>query len=243
VRPALWVFTSNTLECNIWTVLNHLLELGDDVLVLRKVQSLDLRVLALDVVESPVLVDHDDTASTVHERKVGAHLANWASTPNSNNIALLDTSVNDTVPASGDDVGKEKTLLVWNVVGKLEEVDVSAWDTNVLGLTTSETTGEMAVTEHTGGVAAIHSVLDLVGVGLLTLGGKLLLAVHALEIVSDLYYPDMWQMLRTSPQAIWKDATTRSPFWTFLTPGPNESTIPQNSWPRMSPFSISTTEP
>ena len=185
VCPALWVFTSNALKRDIWTVVNHLLQLGDDVLVLGKVQSLDLGVHALDEVESPVLVDHDDTAGTVHERELGAHLTDWAGTPDGDDIALLDTGVDNAVPAGGDDIRKKETLLIWNVVGELEKVDVSTWDADILGLTTGEPTGEMAVTEHTSGVSTVHAVLDLVGVGLLALGGEFLVAVHALSSVSD----------------------------------------------------------
>lgn len=47
----------------------------------------------------------------------------------------------------------------------------------------------------------------------------------------------------TSPQAIWKEATTLSPILSPVTLAPIASTTPQNSWPRMSPFCSSTMLP
>jgi hypothetical protein len=38
------------------------------------------------------------------------------------------------VPGCGENVGKEETLLVGNIVGKGEEVDVAVGDASVLGL-------------------------------------------------------------------------------------------------------------
>jgi hypothetical protein len=41
------------------------------------------------------------------------------------------------------------------------------------------------------------------------------------------------------PQAMVKGTTTRSPFFRRVTPLPVSSTMPMNSWPRMSPDSMS----
>ena len=46
-----------------------------------------------------------------------------------------------------------------------------------------------------------------------------------------------------SPHAIWNDATTRWPGFRLLISSPTLSTTPQNSWPRMSPFSSSMMAP
>lgn len=48
----------------------------------------------------------------------------------------------------------------------------------------------------------------------------------------DSFCLQKWQ----SPHAIWKLATTLCPGLIFVTSGPTLSTIPQNSWPRISPF-------
>lgn len=89
-----------------------------------------------------------------------------------------------------------------------------------------------------------HAILQGVRIGLLALGALLLFAVIALRQSA----PMVDEMFRdssphTSPHAIWKDATTRSPCFSPLTAGPIDSTTPQNSWPRISPFSSSTTVP
>jgi hypothetical protein len=48
---------------------------------------------------------------------------------------------------------------------------------------------------------------------------------------------------KQSPHAIWNDATYRFPTLTLATFGPVAMATPQNSWPRMSPFAICTTDP
>ena len=169
VRPTLWVLSSDTLERDIRATMDHFLQLIAYRLDLGKVESLTLGVHLLAVVETPVLVDDNDTTRAIHECKVNAHLTDGASTPDGDHITLLDASVDNTVPARANDVRKVQTFLIGNIVGKLEEVDIAAWDTDVLGLTTSESTGEMAVAEHTSGVAAVHARLDLVRVGLFAL--------------------------------------------------------------------------
>jgi hypothetical protein len=45
------------------------------------------------------------------------------------------------------------------------------------------------------------------------------------------------------PQAIGNGTTTRSPTLRLLTPRPTSTTSPMNSWPRMSPGSISGRNP
>jgi hypothetical protein len=45
------------------------------------------------------------------------------------------------------------------------------------------------------------------------------------------------------PQAMGKGTTTRSPTARFFTSGPTSTTSPMNSWPRMSPGSMSGRKP
>ena len=48
-----------------------------------------------------------------------------------------------------------------------------------------------------------------------------------------------WRLQKKhSPQEIVNGTTTRSPRLTFVTALPTSSTMPMNSWPRMSPFSM-----
>lgn len=173
VGNALGVLSSDTLKSDIGTTaVNHLLQSADNSLALLqvgKVNSLDPWVLGLDKVKTPVLVNHDDSLCAVHERKVGTHLTDGTSTPNGNGISFVDVGVDNTVPAGCYDIGQVQSLLIWDIVGDLEEVDIAEWNASVLGLTTSESASEMAVSEHTGGATTVHAVLDCVGVGLLAL--------------------------------------------------------------------------
>ena len=83
------------------------------------------------------------------------------------------------MPAGGEDIGEVKALLVGDIIGEREEVDIAVGDASVFGLAAGETTSEVGVAEHAGGTATVHSVLDGVGVCLLALRGELLLAVVA----------------------------------------------------------------
>lgn len=183
VSPALGVFSSNTLKSDIRTTVLHFLQGADNSLALGQVgevDGLDVGVLGLAVVETPVLVNDNDTLGAVQVREVDAHLTDGTGTPDGNDIAFLDSSVDDTVPAGADNIRQVETLLIGDVVGKVEKVDITTGYTGVLGLATSEATGEVRVSEHTSGATTIHGVLDGVGVGLFALRRQLLCAVHAL---------------------------------------------------------------
>lgn len=183
VSPALGVFSSNTFQSDIGTTMLHLLESADNSLTLGEVgevDGLDVGVLGLAVVETPVLVDDNDALCTVHEGEVNTHLTDGTGSPDGNDVTLLDTSVNDTVPAGADNIGQVETLLIRDIVGKVKQIDIAARHTGVLGLATSETTSEVRVAEHTGSATTVHGILDGVGICLLALGRQLLLAVHAL---------------------------------------------------------------
>lgn len=43
---------------------------------------------------------------------------------------------------------------------------------------------------------------------------------------------------KQSPQEMVNGTTTRSPFFSFVTPRPTSTTMPMGSWPSTSPFSI-----
>lgn len=183
VSPALGILASNTLNGNVRaTAVAHFLKLPDNTLgalVLRKVHALDARIPLPDKVETPVLIDHDNTLRLVHQSELSAHLTNGPGAPDGNSIALLYSGVDNTVPARAQHVRKVQTLLIGNVVGKLEQVDVAVRHTSVFRLATSEATSEVRVSEHTSSTAAVHSVLHRVRVRALALRRLLPLAVVA----------------------------------------------------------------
>lgn len=183
MRPALRVLSSRALDANVRTaVVAHLLELAGDALALaegREVEGIDVGILRLDVFEAPVLVDHDDAGGAVDEREVCGHLADRSSAPDGDDVALLYAGIDDSVPAGGEDVGEEETLLIGDIVGEGEEIHVAVGNACVFGLAAGEATGEVGVAEHAGGAATVHGVFDGVGVCLFALGGELLLAVVA----------------------------------------------------------------
>lgn len=183
VSPTLCVLASRALDGNIGTaVVDHFPELACYRLALAErgeVNGLDVRVGLLDEVQSPVLVNHDDLLCTVQQREFCCHLSNRSSTPDGDDIILLDTGVDNSVPRCTEHVGKEETLLIGNIIWKGKEVDVAVGNTSVLRLTTGETTCEVRVAEHACRAATVHCVLDCVVVGLLALRGELLLAVEA----------------------------------------------------------------
>lgn len=185
VSPSLGVFASDALNGDVGTAaVAHLLQLRNDALAtleLGEVDSLDPGIPLSDEIKAPVLVDHDNSACFVHQGELGTHLANGTSTPDCNNVALVDASVHNTIPAGADHVRKVQTLLIGDIVGKLQQVVVAVRYASVFGLTTSEAAGEMRITKHTSGPATVHGVLDCVGVGALALGGLLLLAVVAIS--------------------------------------------------------------
>ena len=110
----------------------------------------------------------------------------------------------------------------------MEEIDIAKGDPCVFSLSTRKSTSEMGVSKHADVAATVNCILNRVGVGAFALGGKLLLAIHALA---------------TGNLEGCNKPTTRSPTLTFLIAWPTESTIPQNSCPRMSPFCSSTITP
>ena len=63
-------------------------------------------------------------------------------------------------------------------------------------------------------------------------------ATWALGLVLSQSDQRVLRQKRQLPQAMVKGMTTRSPRFSFLTSGPTSSTMPMNSWPRMSPASI-----
>ena len=133
-------------------------------LELREVHSLDVGIPLLDVVQPPVLVDHDHAAGLVHQSEVRTHLADGTRAPDGDDVALVDNRVDDAVPARAEHVRQVQSLLVGDIVGELEEVVVAVWHARVLGLAASEAACEVGVAEHAGGAAAVHAVFDRVAV-------------------------------------------------------------------------------
>jgi hypothetical protein len=221
VRPALRVFTCNTLERDVGaTAVNHLLQLGDNTLAVsqhREVHGLDLGVLLLDEVKAPVLVNHNDALRLVHQGEVGSHLTDRTSAPNGNDVALVDYGVDNSVPACADHVREVESLLIRYIVGKLEEVHISVRNASVLCLSTSKATSEVGVAEHACGPAAVHGVFDGVAVGALTLRGQLQLAVEAItasdleacyHAVALLQILDLWaHLVYDSAELVTQDVT------------------------------------
>jgi hypothetical protein len=184
VSPVLRVFTSNTLEGDVGTTtIDHLLQLCNDTLAaaeLGEIDGLDLWIALFDEVQTPVLVDHDDALGLVHQGEIRTHLADGSRTPDGDDVALVDAGVDNAIPAGADHVGEVQSLLVGDIVGEFEEVDVAVRHTSVLGLAASEAAREVRVSKHARGPAAVHSVLNGVTVGALALRRQLLLAVEAL---------------------------------------------------------------
>lgn len=185
VRPALGVLASDTLNGNVRAAtVGHFLQPRHNTLAaskLREVHELDSGIPLAHEVQTPVLVDHDDAAGLVHQSELSAHLADGTGAPNSDDVALINPSVHDAVPARAEHVGEVQTLLVWHVVRELEQVVVAIWHTSVLRLTTSETSREVRVAEHASSAAAVHGVLDRVRVRALALRRLLLVAVVAVS--------------------------------------------------------------
>ena len=213
VSPVLGVFTSNTLEGDVGTTaIDHLLQLGNNTLAaaeLGEVDSLDFWIALFDEVQTPVLVNHDHALGSLHQGEIRTHLADGSRAPDGNDIALVDAGVDDAVPAGADHVGKVQSLLVGDIVGEFEEVDVAVRNTRVLGLTARETAREVRVSEHARGPAAVHGVLDGVAVGALALRRQLLLAVETLA-ASDLETGDdavaLLQVLDTGAHLVYDTA-------------------------------------
>lgn len=193
VSPVLGVFTSNTLEGDVGTTaIDHLLQRGNNTLAaaeLGEVDSLNFWIALFDEVQTPVLVNHDNALGSLHQGEIGAHLADGSRAPDGNDIALVDAGVDNAVPAGADHVGEVQSLLVGDIVGEFEEVDVAIRHTSVFGLAAREAACEVRVSKHARGPAAVHGVLDGVAVGALALRRQLLLAVEALA-ASDLETSD-----------------------------------------------------
>ena len=103
MRPALRIFAGHTLKGNVWTTVDHLLQLTGHAGTpwqLAEVYGLDFRQFLLDEIETPVLVDHEDSRRTFHQGKICAHLADRSGAPNRNGVPFIDTGVDDTVPRS-----------------------------------------------------------------------------------------------------------------------------------------------
>jgi hypothetical protein len=184
VSPALGVFASNALNGDVGaTAIDHLLQLRDNALAaseLHEVDGLNLRISLLDEVQTPVLVNDNDALGLVHESEICSHLANGSRTPNGDNISLVDAGVDNSVPAGADHVREVQSLLIRNIVGKLEKVDVAVGHASELGLAASKATREVRVSEHACGPAAVHGVLNSVRIGALALRRLFLVAVIAL---------------------------------------------------------------
>ena len=73
------------------------------------------------------------------------------------------------------------TLLIGHIIWDLQKIDISYWHAHILRLPSSKPASEMGVTKESAGLGAVHGLGCCVGVGLLTLRCKLLLAVKALS--------------------------------------------------------------
>jgi hypothetical protein len=70
-----------------------------------------------------------------------------------------------------------RTFLVRNIIGDFQEVYISQWHSNVFGLSTSESTGQMRISQHAGPTMSVKEVLELVRIGSFTLRAKFLFAI------------------------------------------------------------------
>ena len=163
VCPPLRILSSDTLQCHIRTAMLHLLQHAGNALALWQfavVKGLHFGKFLLEVIQSPcpvAAVYDDDSLGAVDEGHLGGHLADGAGTPDSNNVAFSDAGVNDAVPGCGEDIGEVETFLIGDRVGEGKEVDVAEGDADVFGLTTSETTCKVGVSEHTWkGLSALY---------------------------------------------------------------------------------------
>lgn len=77
-------------------------------------------------------------------------------------------------------VKRKLTLLVRNTIRDLQQVHIAKWYAHILGLATSKATSKVGVAKHARRTTTVHSTLSSIGVSLLTLRRKLLLAEEAI---------------------------------------------------------------
>src|ERR1700761_245202 len=131
MRPALSIFASCPFDGDIRSSVLHLLQNNGDGFSLREVcevDCLDFGEFGFDKVEAPgcvASVNDNYPSRALHEGHGCSHLADRTGTPNGNHITFLDPRINDCVPGCAQDIGEVKTLLVWDIVGKFQEVHIT----------------------------------------------------------------------------------------------------------------------
>lgn len=187
VRPALGILASHALKSHVGSAaVTHLLEFRCDARPawqFREVNRLEPWLLGLAEIEAPgtvAAVDENNPRCAVHEGHVPCHLSNRSGAPHGYNIAFFDSSIHDTVPRRRQHIRKIQRLLIRHIIRYFQQVDVPKRHARVLRLTTCESAREMRVAEHASRSAAVHGVLDSVGVRALALRRLLFLAVVAL---------------------------------------------------------------
>lgn len=148
--------------------------------MLRKVERLYPALFAGESESFGHIVDTNDSTGTLECCKLGDTLANWTKTlksihvyckmkywtwdprlahPDTDYVTLLDASIHDTMIARSEDIREIKHLLTRNVIGDLEEVNISFGDANIFCLAASKPACEMRIPEETGIAVTIHIIL------------------------------------------------------------------------------------
>ena len=192
VEPALGILAGRTVDGDVWaTTTGQLLQLADNGLLAGNAEAELLEVdevQLLGMLSGPMVleegkpwlgIDEDNLAGTLPQSEDAHHLTNGATAKNCDGVTGIHGSILDGVVSSREHVGKVEGLLIGNVVGDLEHVGIGQGHTDVLGLTTGETAGQVGVAKDAGGAAAVHGLGLGVGVGDLALGRELVLAEEA----------------------------------------------------------------
>lgn len=214
VQPTLGILSGSAVNGDIWAATtSQLLQLANNRLLVGNSKAKLLEVNHLELVgvlggpavlderESGLGVDKDNLAGSLPQRVDTHHLTNGTSTKDREVIARIDGGILDGVVRGRKNVGKVEGLLIRNVVGDLEHVDIGQWHTDVLSLATSETARQVGVAKDASSAAAVHGLGLRVGVGDLALAGELVLAEEAVAAgnlegnnvaLADLGLLDLW---------------------------------------------------
>jgi hypothetical protein len=121
------------------------------------------------------------TLCAEQEGAPGGELPDWPGTPDGDGVARLDVAVVGGEEPGRKGVRKEENLLVGNVTGHLERVDVSERYAGVFGLTACVTAQHMRIAVHSSCSVSPHRLLHpAVGIGVFTHRVQFLLAVETL---------------------------------------------------------------
>ena len=145
--------------------LREFLDPRNDVLVVVEGEELDLDDLPLRIIEARLnAVDENHARSALEESPFRAELrergqrggrartgrertydTDRSSALDPNEVALLDSRIDDAVIRCREDVGEEESRLVRDARGNLEEVRVGVGNARVISLVTSEAAAEVIV--------------------------------------------------------------------------------------------------